>query len=808
MSSRYRQLACGGLGALVACTAVLALGGSVAHASFGYVRSGSFPIDTNVFGLAVDRSSGPFAGDIYSASRNGFVAPNKRVAQYSAPFSSATTASETFEDTLSGSPAAFSGVAVNASGQYVYALDETDHQVDIFEPGAGSTTTPLGTVGSSTISAGDNARIWVDGAGDMFVPDTTANVVYEYTREIIGPFFHEPPTATIGSGTLSTPNAVAVDSTGIVYVVDSGHARVAVFSPSGTFLGALPGLTNPSGVAVDPATNDVFVIDSPAGVRQVDDFLPSTGTEPANFAPGSLSTTFGSGELGQEGAFGIAIDSSATVYVALKASFASENEVLIFKPSVPPTATTATGASGVTATGGTICGSVNPEDPTESRSTTWYFEYGTDQTYGSYSPAPPPGTGDLTGDQPIRVCTTLTGLQPSLTYHFQLAAVNPEGAGDGGDQTFLTSAVAPSVDGQSSSDVTQTGATLHAQINPNNQPTTYQFQYGTGINYTLGTVPASPVGVGSGFGDQPESATLAELQPNTLYHYRVIATNASGTREGVDHTLMTLPNPPAATTEGVSALGQSSATLNGTIDPQGAQTSYYFEYSGPGTFSMVSGEAGAGSGATAATAPVNGLSPKTTYKYRLIATNAGGTTAGSYQTFTTAPPPPLGPPAVATGGTSNLTPSSVTLSGTLDPNGGTTSYVFQYGMSAAYGASVGEASAGSGGEPQGVAAGLSSLAPGTAYHYRLVATNAAGTTYGADQTFSTPASAVSVFGPPVANTFALSTTTKPTTPKPLTRAQKLAKALKACKKDKSKPKRAKCAKEARRKYGPKAKTKK
>jgi hypothetical protein len=798
MSSRLnlRQLTVSAVA--LACGALLALGGGVAQASSGYAQSGSFPIDSGVAGLAVDRSS----GDAYTAAGYAFGGESFRVAQYVPPFSSTTTVSEAF-----GTGTEFSGVAVAASGQYVYALDQPHGQVDIFEPSAGSTNTPLTTLGSGTISPGDNARIWVDSAGDVFVPDMTANVVYEFTPLIPGGIVYNTPTI-IGSGNLNGPTAVAVDSTGIVYVIDSGNARVAVFSPSGTFLGALPGLTNPSGVAVDPATNDVFIIESPGGVRQVDDFSPSTGTEPANFVSGGLITTFGSGSLPEGAATGIAVDSSSNVYVAGSTLFFFGTTVNIYSPSVPPTATTEPGASGVTAGSATICGTVNPNDPFFSRSTTWYFEYGTDQTYGSYSPAPPPGTGSLTGASPIQVCTTLSGLQPNLTYHFQLVAHNPEGKGDGGDQTFITHAERPSVDAQSSSAITQTGGTVNAQINPNNQPTTYQFQYGTDINYTLGSIPASPTAVGSGFGDQAESATLAGLQPNTLYHYRVIATNATGTTEGVDHTFTTLPNGPSVTTGAASGVGQSAATLTGTIDPQGAETGYYFEYSGPGTFSIVSGKAGSGSGNATVTAPVNGLTPGATYQYRLIATNTGGTTVGSYQTFTTAPPPPSGPPTVATGGTSNLTPSSATLGGTVDPNGGATSYQFQYGTSAAYGASLPAASAGSGTEPQGAAAGLSGLAPGTAYHYRLVATNAAGTTYGADQTFTTPAAPVSAFGPPVTNTFAPTTTTKPTTPKPLTRAQKLSKALKACKKDKSKAKRAKCAKEARKKYAPPKKKKK
>jgi hypothetical protein len=783
--SRERSVGRGGLLCCLVCGLLLAFGAGVAQAAFNYVPSGSFPVDLNAVGVAVDRSSGSFAGDAY-------VSDTSRVAQFE-------PATKSVKETF-GSGTGFSGVAVSSATGDVYALSEHG-VVDEFDPTKGSESAPIATIGAGTISAGDSARIWVDSSGDVFVPDNSGNVVYEFTPTSPNSNVYTSAPIVIGSGKLSDPTGVAVDSAGLVYALDSGNARVAVFSAAGVFMGSMSGLSNPEGVTVDPSTNDVFVIDQPGGVAQVDDFSPSSGESEVTFVAGSEITTFGSEEFSTGflgSASGIAVDSASNVYVAF-ASFAEAfAQVLIYRPTQAPGATTE-GFEAVTATTATVSGTVSPN----GSATHWYFEFGVSESYGEDSPALP--GSETTTEGPVQ--TQLTGLEPNKTYHYQLIASNPNGSAKGGDRTVTTSAVRPSVDGQSSTAITQTGATVNAQINPDNQPTTYQFQYGTDINYTLGSIPASPAGVGSGFGDQAESATLAGLQPNTLYHYRVIATNATGTTEGVDHTFTTLPNGPSATTGAASGVGQSAATLTGTIDPQGAQTSYYFEYSGPGTFSIVSGKAGSGSGATTVTAPVNGLTPGATYQYRLIATNTGGTTVGSYQTFTTAPPPPSGPPAAVTGGTSNLTPSSATLGGTVDPNGGATSYQFQYGTSAAYGAGLSEASAGSGAEPQGVAAGLSGLAPGTAYHYRLVASNAAGTTYGADQAFTTPAAPVSAFGPPVANTFA-PTTTKPTTPKPLTRAQKLSKALKACKKDKSKAKRAKCAKEARKKYAPPKKKKK
>ncbi|HTZ86179.1 MAG TPA: hypothetical protein VMB05_05880 [Solirubrobacteraceae bacterium] len=73
----------------------------------------------------------------------------------------------------------------------------------------------------------------------------------------------------------------------------------------------------------------------------------------------------------------------------------------------------------------------------------------------------------------------------------------------------------------------------------------------------------------------------------------------------------------------------------------------------------------------------------------------------------------------------------------IGANSQATSYLFEYGTTTAYGAQTTSSSAGSAASPAPVTANLSGLAPAMLYHVRAVATNAAGTTYGPDQTFST-----------------------------------------------------------------------
>jgi hypothetical protein len=141
------------------------------------------------------------------------------------------------------------------------------------------------------------------------------------------------------------------------------------------------------------------------------------------------------------------------------------------------------------------------------------------------------------------------------------------------------------------------------------------------------------------------SAAVASLSPNTTYHFRLVATNGSGESRGSDLTLKTAATPPAATTEPASSVGQSSVTLNGLVNPKGTTvTDCRFEY-GPtaayGSNVPCSTSPGAGSGAVAVSAPVSGLSPDTKYYFRVLATNAGGTSHGLDQAFVTAAETPV-----------------------------------------------------------------------------------------------------------------------------------------------------------------------
>jgi hypothetical protein len=95
-------------------------------------------------------------------------------------------------------------------------------------------------------------------------------------------------------------------------------------------------------------------------------------------------------------------------------------------------------------------------------------------------------------------------------------------------------------------------------------------------------------------------------------------------------------------------------------------------------------------------------------------------------------------PLVTTGGAAQVTITSATLTGTVNPRGLATSYYFQYGTTTAYGSRTPSTAAGKGGAGVAAAAQVSGLGSNTKYHYRLIAHSSDGTTAGNDRTFRTP----------------------------------------------------------------------
>jgi len=315
-----------------------------------------------------------------------------------------------------------------------------------------------------------------------------------------------------------------------------------------------------------------------------------------------------------------------------------------------------------------------------------------------------------------------------------LAAVMLLGAGAG---SAAVTAAPTAITGPVSA-IGTTSATASGTVNANGQATSWYFEYGATTSYGRKTATS---GAGSGTTNAQVSGALTGLAPGTTYHYRLVATNGGGTSRGADGVFATSA-APAAVTGSATSVTPASATLNGTVDPNGQATTWYFEYGTSTSYGSktTAGSAGSGTTATSVSAAVASLTPGRVYHYRVVATSGAGTGRGADRTFSTA-----GAPTAATGSPSAITTKSAKLSGAVTPNGQSTTWYFQYGTTTSYGSKTATKSAGSGAKAVNVSATVTGLRARTTYHYRLVAANSSGTSLGADRTLGTA-------GPPLART--------------------------------------------------------
>jgi hypothetical protein len=194
---------------------------------------------------------------------------------------------------------------------------------------------------------------------------------------------------------------------------------------------------------------------------------------------------------------------------------------------------------------------------------------------------------------------------------------------------------------------------------------------------------------------------------------------------------------PAVVTGSPSSVGETSAVLNGTVNPEGSTTSYQFQWGLTTAYGSASASHSAGKGTKAVSVKTTagGLIPGSLYHYRLVASNGSGLSVGRDRTFISAGHPP---PTPITGAATAIGRTSARLTGFVNTSGETTSWAFQWGLTPAYGFQTFGGTVAASGLAAPVAETLLGLADGTTFHYRLVAVH--GTTIetgGADQTFTT-----------------------------------------------------------------------
>lgn len=194
-------------------------------------------------------------------------------------------------------------------------------------------------------------------------------------------------------------------------------------------------------------------------------------------------------------------------------------------------------------------------------------------------------------------------LKPGTTYYYRVLAAKRVQSEDtlnwegppavGPDQTFttLTLGTPPGIEGETASNITSNDATLEAKIKPEGLATTYEFylEAPSCANdkrveacEASGGVPIAKGSVSAGSAAQTVSVDVAgtghSLSPDTIEGYRVVASNSAGTRYGGEKTFTTLPGEaPVIESVSLSHLTPTDATLEAQIDTEGLATSYEFQ---------------------------------------------------------------------------------------------------------------------------------------------------------------------------------------------------------------------------------------
>jgi hypothetical protein len=196
---------------------------------------------------------------------------------------------------------------------------------------------------------------------------------------------------------------------------------------------------------------------------------------------------------------------------------------------------------------------------------------------------------------------------------------------------------------------------------------------------------------------------------------------------------------PAVTTGVASNVEETTATVNGTVNPDGVELSECsFEYgktTGYGQSAPCAQSAatiGSGTSPVAVSADLSGLELGAEYHFRLVAKNPNGTVNGADEDFKLE-----SPPVIKAAWSEGVTFTEAVLKAQVNPEGLPSTFHFEYGTTASYGQSTAEKALGSDEADHTVGAFLEGLQPATTYHYRVVATNSIGTAQGPDHTFTT-----------------------------------------------------------------------
>ena len=400
------------------------------------------------------------------------------------------------------------------------------------------------------------------------------------------------------------------------------------------------------------------------------------------------------------------------------------NEISFYTLSVPGV-TTAT-SSNVTSTTATSGGNVTSDGGATiiARGVCWSTSTG------------PVVTGSHTTDAGTSgsYTSSITGLSPGTIYYVRGYATNSVGTGYGNEITFATPAAIPTLTTATPTNVTSTTATCGGNVAFDGGATITA----RGVCWSTSTCPVVTGNHTTDAGTTGSyTSSIDGLSPGTIYYVRAYATNSVGTGYGNEITFATPAAIPTLTTATPTNVTSTTATCGGNVASDGGATITargvcWSTSSGP----VVTDSHTADAGTTGSyTSSITGLSPGTLYYVRAYATNSVGTAYGNELTFTTL----AVIPTLTTSSVTNVTSATAIGGGNVTSDGGATITARGVCWTTSTGPVITGSHTTDAGTTGSYTSSITGLTAGTLYYVRAYATNSAGTAYGNEVTFTTPA---------------------------------------------------------------------
>ncbi len=489
------------------------------------------------------------------------------------------------------------GIAIDNATGHVLVADPEDKRIVVFESGEPGAAV-LTTFGEGELTSPNGIAI-DQSTGNVYVSDAGANRIVRFTSDgapvptyTLDLGYTSPAQGAAAAQVGSFASPLAIDPlTGDLLVADTGNLRVERFDSGGAFLGSFDGASTPSGaftslfsIATGPDGTIYLIADGTIEPY----FAIVEGSIVESFAPDGTLDEVMRGGGGQTSELGFA---RTVAYDPRLENVLVTTDGSIIGPNLFPMLVTLHG-------GKTVGQIVLPagEECTE--------------TAGIAVP------GSLAA--PI-----------SILYARNLEL--PSGvAGVAAVKAVIVETTTPTV-----SAIGASGAHLAATANPhgNGGSASYEVRRAGSESWTVNPEHALAAETAA----ESVEEDLTELLPNETYEVRLTATVLGISDTSAVQTFKTGAIAPGVVTLEATGISGAGATLNGSVDPNGAISTWFFEYGTTTAYGtripLIAAPAGVGRVPRNFNRAITGLTPSATYHFRIVAENTAGTSVGSDQTF-------------------------------------------------------------------------------------------------------------------------------------------------------------------------------